>query len=120
MKPDNWLSFKQGLNTIAIKGGDINNQWTELVNDIKKIVDFSFPVKTNKQKFNFKMSQGLQKSRDKKNRLLRLYKAGTIDKLVYINYNSICRKLIKTEQSQTFKIRMTEAGNNGKQKWKTI
>ena len=66
------------------------------------------------------MSSALLKSRDKKNRLLRQYKRGLIAKEIYINYNRIYRKLIKTEQCSVFKEKLIKAGNNGKLKWKAI
>jgi hypothetical protein len=120
MKEDNWLCFKQGLNTITNKESDSNTQWQRLVDDIKMVVDTSFPYKTIKQKYVFNMSQGLLKSKDKKNKLLRRFKAGLIDKQVYIDYNQVYRKLIKTEQANKFKEKMVEAGSNGKLKWKVI
>ncbi len=60
------------------------------------------------------------KSRDRKNKLFRQYKRGLIPKENYIRYNSIYRKLIKSEQSKTFINQINSAGNNGKLKWKTI
>jgi len=120
MKEDNWLCFKQGLNCININDTDINSQWSQLLDDIKNVVEFSFPLKSSSKKYIFTMSQGLLKSRDKKNKLLRQYKAGKIDKQIYIAYNRVYRKLIKNEQSKKFRFDMKEAGNSGKQKWKVI
>lgn len=120
MKEDNWLCFKQGINSIEINGYDSNAQWNNLVEDVKRVVDFSFPVKFAKQKYIFTMSQGLLRSKDRKNKLLRQYKLGQIDKKIYIEYNKVYRKLIKTEQANKFKERLGQAGTNGKLKWKVI
>jgi len=120
MKEDNWLSFKQGINSIQILDSDSNSQWNKLLEDVKSVVEHSFPFKTAKQKYLFTMSQGLLKSRDKKNKLLRQYKAGQIDKKIYTDYNKIYRKLIKNEQSNKFREKLGEAGTNGKLKWKVI
>ena len=120
MKEDNWLSFKQGINCIQILDTDSNSQWEKLLEDVKTIVENSFPIKQAKQKYVFTMSQGLLKSRDRKNKLLRRYKAGQIDKKIYTDYNKIYRKLIKTEQSNKFREKLGEAGTNGRLKWKVI
>jgi hypothetical protein len=69
MKDDNWLCFKQGLNTIEIGDGNINTEWQNLMNNISNIVNFSFPLKEVKHKFIFNMSPSLLRCRDKKNRL---------------------------------------------------
>jgi hypothetical protein len=66
------------------------------------------------------MSPSLLKSRDKKNELLKKYKQGKIGKEIYIEYNKCYRKLIKIEQTKSFKEKMADAGNNGKKKWKVI
>jgi hypothetical protein len=60
----------------------------------------------------------LLKCRDKKNELLKKYKLGKIQKEEYIKYNRCYRKLIKTEQSKTFKDKMVEAGSDGKKNGK--
>ena len=120
MKEVNWLVFKQGMNSMFIKGENIEEKWSNLLIDIKTTVEESFPFKTSKHKYYFTMSQGLLKSRDKKNELLKKYKQGKIHKDVYINYNKCYRKLIKIEQTKTFKSKMDNAGSNGKTKWKVI
>ncbi len=66
------------------------------------------------------MSPGLLKSRDKKNKLLRQYKQGRINKEVYLAYNKIYRRLIKSEQIKAFQDGLLKAGLDGKAKWKTI
>ena len=120
MKELNWLIFKQGVNNLAIRGNNIEDKWTNILTDIKVIVEESFPFKKSKHKFYFTMSQSLLKCRDKKNELLKKYKLGKIQKEEYIKYNRCYRKLIKTEQSKTFKDKMVEAGSDGKKKWKVI
>jgi len=120
MKEDNWLTFKQGINSINIRGDSVNCKWDNLLNDIKTVVDNSFPVKTSNAKYVFTMSQGLLKSRDKKNSLLKKVKRGLIDKQVYIDYNRTYRKLVKTEINNKFKDKLEEAGNSGKKKWKAL
>jgi len=120
MKEDNWLLFKHCIHNLEIRGLDNEQKWTNLLADIKVAVDTSFPFKEVRKKYLFKMSQGLLKSKDKKNKLLRDYKRGAIPKETYINYNKIYRKLIKTEQCSVFKANINNAGNNGKLKWKAI
>ncbi len=66
------------------------------------------------------MSPGLLKCRDKKNKLLRQYKAGRLHKEVYIRYNAVYRKLIRQEQTKKFGDQLQLAGNNGKKKWNAI
>ena len=119
-KESNWLMFNHYVHNLEIRGTGVENKWENLLDDIKKIVDVSFPLKESKKKYFFTMSTGLLKSRDKKNRLLRQYKRGLIAKEIYINYNRIYRKLIKTEQCSVFKEKLIKAGNNGKLKWKAI
>ena len=59
------------------------------------------------------MSAGLQKSKDKK-KLLLDFKNGTIAKEVYINYNRVYCKLIKSEQCSVFKDKWLKARDNEK------
>ncbi len=81
---------------------------------ITNIVEECFPLKQSSKHYVFKMSAGLMKSRDKKNRLLRQYKQGRIPKERYTQYNKIYRKLIQIEQTKVFENDMREAGLNGK------
>ncbi len=120
MKLTNWQCFKEGINSIQIKGENINSKWDNLLNDIKSVVSVSFPQKTKKNKYIFTMSQGLLKSKDKKNKLLSQYKRGLIDKQIYVNYNKIYRKLIWHEQNNKFSEKLLEAGGSGKKKWKVL
>jgi hypothetical protein len=120
MKEDNWLMFKQGIHSISIRGNSIDEKWDNLLVDIKNVVENSFPIRKSKKKYIFTMSQGLLKSRDKKNSLLRKYKRGLIDKKIYTDYNKIYRKLIKTEQNNKFIDKLTEAGGSGKKKWAVL
>jgi len=66
------------------------------------------------------MSQGLLRSKHKKNKLLRDYKAGRIQKEVYVRYNRIYRKLVFREQEKTFHKKIQECGANSKKKWRTL
>ncbi len=120
MKELNWLLFKNEIFNLQIYGIGIEDKWNNFLIDIKNIVETCFPQKLSKIKYKFAMSQGLIKSRDKKNELLRKYKAGKINKDVYVKYNKCYRKLIKSEQFNTFKYKMASANNNGKEKWKII
>ncbi len=99
MKEDNWHCFKAGLNGISLTGNDLESKWSSLLKEIKLIVDNSFPIKESSKCYIFTMSQGLLKSRDKKNLLLKKSKKGLIDKSIYTAYNKIYRKLIKSEQT---------------------
>jgi hypothetical protein len=118
MKEVNWLSFKNGVHNLEPVGNCINEKWENLSYEIKNIIEQSFPVKSSRHEYHFHMSRGLMKSRDKKNKLLKDYKAGKINKDVYIKYNSTYRKLIKVEQEKTFKQKMNEASTNGKKSGK--
>ena len=120
MKENNWILFNHNVHNLEVRGGGVEDKWDNLLYDIKKIVNNSFPLKESRKNYLFTMSNGLLKSRDKKNKLLRQYKNGTIAKEVYINYNRIYRKLIKTEQCSVFRDKLVKAGNNGKLKWKAI
>ena len=120
MKEENWLFFKNCLHNIKIEGANISDKWNNLSLKIKSIVENSFPLKKSRRIHQFTMSQGLLKSRDKKNKLLTQYKRGQIDKMVYINYNKVYRKLIIAEKEKSFANKMLDAGNNGKKKWKVL
>jgi len=120
MKEYNWLCFKAGINTINLRGNCINDRWSNLLDDIKLVVETSFPERTKKNKYVFTMSQGLLKSKDKKNKLLSQYKRGQIDKEIYVRYNKIYRKLIWEEQNKKFEEKIIEAGGSGKKKWKVL
>ncbi len=60
------------------------------------------------------MSQGMLKSKNKKNKLLKKYKRGEIPKETYTRYNKIYRKLIAREQEIAFKERLIECRENSK------
>ena len=120
MKDINWLLFKNGIHNLEIDNASINNKWDSLSQKIKEVVEQSFPLKMSRHEYHFSMSKGLIKSRDKKNKLLRDYKAGKINKNIYVNYNKIYRKLIQIEQEKSFKNQLISAGNDGKKKWKVI
>ena len=120
MKDSNWMLFNHHTHNLTIRGTDIEDKWSNLLSDIKILVDESFPINESKKRYLFTMSSGLLKSRDRKNKLLRQYKRGAIAKEVYINYNRIYRKLIKTEQCSVFKENLIKAGDNGKKKWSVI
>ena len=120
MKEYNWLIFKNELHNLTVEGNNISDKWNDLSLKIKSVVEKSFPMKKSKHIHQFTMSQGLLKSRDKKNKLLRQYKRGQINKTVYINYNKVYRKLITAEKEKSFANKMADAGNNGKKKWKVL
>jgi len=120
MKEANWLVFNHGVHNLNIRGSNVEEKWDNLTADIKLLVDRSFPQKQCNRKFIFTMSQGLLKSRDKKNKLLKQYKQGRISKDVYLNYNKVYRKLIKTEQAAVFNQKLRDSGTDGKKKWKAI
>jgi len=118
MKEYNWMVFKFGINNLTLRGVDTEAKWNCIISDIKEVVENSFPLRQTKQKFYFTMSQGLLKSRDKKNDLLKKYKQGKIDKKIYIDYNNCYRKIIRTEHSKNFTENMAKAGSNGKKNGK--
>jgi hypothetical protein len=120
MKELNWLVFKNGVHNMVIDGNSVEERWQSVSNQVKSLVELSFPIKYSNINHKFTMSQGLLKSRDKKNELLKKFKRGLIRKEVYIEYNKIYRKLIQIEQEKSFKNKMLEAGNCGKKKWKII
>ena len=120
MRESNWAMFNHLMHSVEIRGHNNDENWENLLEDITGVVDASFPRVEKKSKYIFAMSSALLKSRDKKNNLLRRYKAGTIPKEQYIRYNSIYRKLIKTAQSKALGDKLTEAGTDGKKKWNCI
>jgi len=120
MKENNWSTFRANLLNLNIRGNDIDNKWSNLLYDIKNIVTNSFPEKKSKIKYNFSMSQGLLKSKNKKNKLLRKFKRGEIEKEVYLRYNKIYRKLVLKEQEDAFKNNLIKSGNDSKKKWNIL
>jgi hypothetical protein len=120
MKEANWLLFNHRLYNAEITGSTIEVKWENLLVSVKNIVEECFPLKESKNKYIFKMSPGLLKCRDKKNKLLKQYKQGRLDKQIYIRYNSIYRKLIKQEQVKRLSSELAEAGSNGKKKWNAL
>jgi hypothetical protein len=120
MSEKNWGTFAQKIMEINITGETINDKWTNLCDAIKSTIEISFPEKTSKYKYKFTMSQGLLKAKNKKNRLLKQYKRGEIDKSQYINYNRIYRKLIQKENDSTFEQNILKNGNDSKKKWRTL
>jgi len=120
MKESNWNKFSIEIKKLTIKGNNINEKWHNLCEDIKDIVNLSFPEKFTSKKYNFTMSQGLLKSKNKKNKLLKQYKRGLIEKEVYIRYNKIYRKLITKEQEKSFSERIIQSGHDSKKKWRVL
>ena len=90
----NWIKFSNLLDGLIIRGQEIDEKWSILLDDIKQIIEDSFPKKTRSKKLNFSMTQGLIKSKNRKNKLFKKYKLGQIEKEEYIRYNNIYRKLI--------------------------
>ena len=84
MKEANWLKFSTEVAKLNVHGTSVNEKWNNLCDDVKKAVEKSFPEKSSNIKYTFHMSRGLLKSKHKKNKLLRQYKRGTINKEVYI------------------------------------
>jgi len=120
MKEYNWALFNHLSHQLVIRGDSNESRWNNLLEDIKEVVDVSFPKVEKKVKYTFTMSPGLMRCRDKKNRLLRKYKRGQIRKEEYVRYNNTYRKLIRTEQSKALGDKLVTAGNNGKLKWKAL
>ena len=120
MKESNWIIFKTKIFGLTIRGEGIEEKWKNILDDIKHSVESSFPMKQAKRDYMFSMSQGLRKSRDKKNKLLRDYKLGRTSKQAYTTYNNVYRKLIKIEQSNVFKQKLTDAGSNSRKKWSVL
>ena len=84
MSERNWNSFSNGLNHLRIRGQNVNDKWSNLCNDMKSLVESSFQEKSSKSPHKFSMSQGLLKSKNKKNKLLKKYQRGEIEKEVYM------------------------------------
>jgi len=120
MSERNWSAFSQKLSNISIEGETTDDKWNRLSNDIKSAVESSFPLKISNQNYKFNMSQGLLKSKNKKNKLLNKYRRGEIEKEVYVRYNNIYGKLINKEQETIFKERLIKSGSNSKKKWKVL
>ena len=120
MSEQNWNKFSQKLNGISIRGDDINEKWSFLCVDMKSAVEISFPEKQSNLKYKFTMSQGLLKSKRKKNELLRRYKRGDIPKENYVRYNKIYRKLIAKEHEDKFKEKLLAQDVTSKKKWKVL
>ena len=115
MKEANYALFNHKLyNEVIVGGNNIEEKWSNLQNTIHDLVEECFPKKSSNRRYVFSMSQGLLKSRDKKNLLLRQYKNGRINKEVYTEYNKIYRKLIKTEQTKVFNSSLSNAGTDGR------
>ena len=68
MKECNWSTFATEVSKLKIRGIDINEKWNNLTSDIKMSVVKSFPERESKIKYKFTMSQGLLKSKNKKNK----------------------------------------------------
>ncbi len=120
MSEQNWQKFSQKISEIVLDGTTTDEKWEKLSNDIKKAVESSFPLKTTSKAYKFSMSQGLLKSKNKKNKLLKKYKRGEIEREVYVRYNNIYRKLISKEYEATFKEKLLNAGSNSKKKWRVL
>jgi len=120
MKEENWLRFSIELQKLDYRGREVQEQWMNLLEDIKTAVAISFPQKERNIKYSFTMSQGLLKSKNKKNKLLKQYKRGLIPKETYLSYNKVYRKLIHKEKEKAFEDRIMAAGSNSKKKWKIL
>ena len=120
MKDRNWIKFSGEIAKIAIRGNTTDEKWTNVTNDIKSSVEKSFPEKETNKHYKFIMSQGLLKSKNTKNKLLKRYKRGLIDKEVYIRYNKIYRKLVTKEQETTFHDKLVKSGVDYKKKWRIL
>jgi hypothetical protein len=118
MKENNWNMFKHEVNSLVIRGTNVNEKWSNLTYDIHKAIIVSFPEKESKKEYKFIMSNSLKKSKNKKNKLLKQYKMGRIDKEIYVRYNKVYRKLIQTEQEREFNSNMQNAGADGKKNGK--
>ena len=119
-REENWIAFNQKVARLEIRGENIEQKWDNLLSDIKVGVETSFPLKTKAKKYTFSMSQGLIKSKNKKNKLYKRYKRGLINKEEYISYNKIYRKLIFKAKENEFKEKMHEAGYDSKKKWNVL
>jgi hypothetical protein len=120
MNERNWDIFSQEIGKILITGDNINEKWSNLCESAKKAVEKAFPEKLSKREYSFTMSQGLLKSKQKKNKLLKKYKKGLIPKETYIAYNKIYRKLVAKEREDTFRKKILESGIDSKKKWRVL
>ncbi len=120
MREENWTKFGEEIDRINICNGNIDEKWNKLLSDVKLAVNNAFPIKYSRVKYTFSMSNGLLRSKHKKNKLLRDYKSGRIEKEVYVRYNRIYRKLIFKEQEKAFNKKISECGADSKKKWKTL
>jgi len=114
MRDENWTKFSIEIEKIRIVGNNVNEKWSNLLESIKIAVDLSFPIRNSKVKYTFTMSPGLLRAKNKKNKLLRDYKAGRIPKETYVRYNRVYRKLVYKEQEKTFNKNITECGTDSK------
>ncbi len=69
MRSENWLKFGTEIDKIVISGNDVNEKWSNLLNEVKIAVDSSFPIKHSKTKYKFEMSTGLLRSKRKKKKI---------------------------------------------------
>ena len=113
-KEQNWNTFNNKITELVIRGDTVEEKWNNLLSDIKLVVETSFPLKTKVKKYTFSMSQGLIKSKNKKNKLYKQYKRGLINKDVYISYNRIYRKLVFKAKENEFKEKLQDAGHDSK------
>jgi len=120
MSERNWSNFSTQVTGLSIRGNNINEKWSTLCHDIKSIVDTSFPEKMSKNNYKFNMSQGLLKSRNRKNKLLKKYRRGEIPKEEYIRYNKIYRNLITKEKEKSFHDKIVACNGNSKKKWREL
>ena len=120
MKDRNWNSFSEELTKIVIRGSSIDEKWNNVTSDIKLSIKKAFPEKETNKQYKFIMSQGLLKSKNTKNKLLKRYKRGSIDKEVYIRYNKIYRKLISKELEASFHEKLNKSGADYKKKWRIL
>jgi hypothetical protein len=120
MRETNWNMFTSEVSKLYIRGNSLNEKWNNLTQDIKTAVNKLFPEKYSSTKYKFFMSRGLIRSKNKKNKLLRQYKRGIIEKEVYVRYNKIYRKLVAKEQEEVFNSKMIETRLDTKKKWKVF
>jgi hypothetical protein len=66
MKETNWSTFSNSVRELTITGESIDDKWSNLCENIKNIVNSSFPEKVSNHQYKFSMSQGLLKSKNKK------------------------------------------------------
>ena len=60
------VMFSNKVHNIEIRGSEVDSKWDNLLEDVKRIVNDSFPLKESRKKYLFTMSAGLQKVRTKK------------------------------------------------------